>query len=290
MRNKLNRKSGFTLVELLVVISIIALLLAILMPALQKVRESAKTVLCQSNLKDMGTASLMYCQSNGDAVFPYLTGNQNRNTIRCWPTYLAPYIGSQKGEQNSRTGYWSQSGDSIDKVLKVFKCPTSKDAFGWSWDGLRYGVNRSHSTEDFRDQYPTSVPVIVRVSAMSRAGERLLISDSMDNVPSVIKFNSTQVAMRGPTGGADGKTYSGQFVWAADGTSSAAAALGWGFFPVADRHRGGSSALFLDGHAMWFKYGDLTFSSKDTKSQRQAKVTMWDYTNGQRFNWDYSSF
>ena len=44
------RKEGFTLVELLVVISIIALLMAVLMPALQRVKRQAKTTLCQANL------------------------------------------------------------------------------------------------------------------------------------------------------------------------------------------------------------------------------------------------
>jgi len=50
----ITRKKGFTLVELLVVISIIAMLLAILMPSLQKAREAAKDVVCKSNLKQQG--------------------------------------------------------------------------------------------------------------------------------------------------------------------------------------------------------------------------------------------
>jgi prepilin-type N-terminal cleavage/methylation domain-containing protein len=56
-------RAGFTLVELLVVIGIIALLLAILMPALSRARESARRI-CLSDLKQLGTALMFYTQEN----------------------------------------------------------------------------------------------------------------------------------------------------------------------------------------------------------------------------------
>ncbi len=64
-----NEQRGFTLIELLVVIAIIALLMAILMPALQRVRKQAKTVICQSNLKQWGTIFAMYTEDN-NGFFP----------------------------------------------------------------------------------------------------------------------------------------------------------------------------------------------------------------------------
>ena len=69
------RRTGFTLVELLVVISIIALLLSILMPALSQVKKKAQSVICRSNLKQIGTGSLMYAQNNKDMFVPYYSGN-----------------------------------------------------------------------------------------------------------------------------------------------------------------------------------------------------------------------
>ena len=58
------KKKGFTLIELLVVIAIIALLMGILMPALNAVKKKAKDVLCQSNLKQWGNIFNMYCDGN----------------------------------------------------------------------------------------------------------------------------------------------------------------------------------------------------------------------------------
>ncbi|HBR19823.1 MAG: hypothetical protein A2Y13_12855 [Planctomycetes bacterium GWC2_45_44] len=61
---------GFTLVELLVVISIIALLLAILMPALQKAREQGMAIVCRSNLKTLGLSEKLYAAAYNDRLVP----------------------------------------------------------------------------------------------------------------------------------------------------------------------------------------------------------------------------
>jgi len=71
----MNKRSGFTLIELLVVIAIIALLMAILMPALNRVKKQAKAVACQSNLKQWGLVWAMYTEENRGKFPDYLSSN-----------------------------------------------------------------------------------------------------------------------------------------------------------------------------------------------------------------------
>jgi len=66
----MQNKKGFTLIELLVVIAIIAILMAILMPALQRVKKQARAILCKNNLKQYGLGSNMYL-GDWEGNFPY---------------------------------------------------------------------------------------------------------------------------------------------------------------------------------------------------------------------------
>jgi prepilin-type N-terminal cleavage/methylation domain-containing protein/prepilin-type processing-associated H-X9-DG protein len=87
------QKSGFTLVELLVVIGIIAILIAMLMPALNRAQGQAKQVQCESNLKQIGVALLNYANDNNGQMYPYGLGdncvtNPPSTGPDPWPLYV----------------------------------------------------------------------------------------------------------------------------------------------------------------------------------------------------------
>src|SRR3954466_9052406 len=107
---------GFTLVELLVVIGIIGVLIALLLPALQKARRSANSAKCLSNLRQIGTAFTMYTNDSRGFVLQPVSYDPYFSPTTCfWFQRLSAYM----NKQVSRNGTF----DSSDTSAVIKGCP-----------------------------------------------------------------------------------------------------------------------------------------------------------------------
>ncbi len=173
MVRRLNR-SAFTLIELLVVIAIIAVLVGLLVPAVQKVRAAAARMQCSNNLKQMGLAMHNYESTNGifcpgwgpvpfktgTQAAPVISGEGRAGSSRATPqVLLLPYI-----EQTAKLNQWdldfdvngsAVNGPARTGSMPIYKCPSDPSRETYFDAGVQNYFGNNGITADQRDNNPS---------------------------------------------------------------------------------------------------------------------------------------
>ena len=219
----MKNRNSFTLIELLVVIAIIAILAAMLLPALNKARARSRTAACTANCKQLGTALMSYTMDKAS----YLTVSQAPDTkTGYWSRELAPYVGI--------TGNLASDGlvetYDVRLVSGVFRCPAFTDEMviaatgseGSIYCAIGYGWNHAMGMRDNHASTPR-----MKIQKVRHPSRKVMIGDTTDWI------KSSSVGLR--------------TIYPESVNSEP--------YPqpcVGNRHNGGVNMVLGDGHVEWF--------------------------------------
>lgn len=236
-----NRR-GFTLIELLVVIAIIALLMAILMPALNRARELGRRTVCLGNLNQMALAWIMYTDSNGGNLVrgiggSDITGEHPHPDIttqimleKSWVGDVNPTASQLNQKIQIRNGaLWEYSKDE-----KVYRCPAGKVNHA-----LTYAIADSMNGDKTQADVVADQVWCNNRGDISRPNERLVFIDVGEALWQGGIIHSYHVSYT-------------QEQWVVTPTTAPPVGLP----PI--RHRDGCTVSFADAHSVYWKWTEET--------------------------------
>ncbi|MFC1763747.1 type II secretion system protein [Planctomycetota bacterium] len=218
-----HRVPAFTLIELLVVIAVIAVLMGILMPALNRAREQGKRISCMSNLKQLMLGWNMYATDNDERMVFAITneaaetnrthGGSRAKPQKAWVYYMGESASEEEQYEGMRTGGLFK----YVKEKKLYKCPT-----GIRGELVTYAITDAMNGHRGHMDMPAGHPVMKR-SNIRRPGSRMVFLDE------------------GKLSGSSWTLFYDRPRW-------------WD--QVTKRHGVGANIAMADGHLEYFKFSD----------------------------------
>jgi prepilin-type N-terminal cleavage/methylation domain-containing protein/prepilin-type processing-associated H-X9-DG protein len=244
-------KRGFTLVELLVVIGIIALLISILLPALRKAQETARRVHCASNMKTLTTAYMLYCDDNKQILPDSWPDRQPVNARTQIPWHRGDGYQSVQGwgtqYGNKELAFKDGCLYKYINNVQVFHC-----AGDFSWHVGSFAINSNLNGEIFGNPKP-----LTKRSEIRKTSEVFVF----------IEENDLRYQWLGYNIGAYGVNKTG---------------TNW-IDPPGSWHNNGTNVSFMDGHVEYWKWEPYTARMMyDPNASRSSTPALKDYQRLQR--------
>jgi prepilin-type N-terminal cleavage/methylation domain-containing protein/prepilin-type processing-associated H-X9-DG protein len=232
--NRIMKKKAFTLIELLVVIAIIAMLLAILTPALRRAKEAAQRVVCSNHLKTIGLANEIYATEQRGFFVPFYDPDASSAFQQYW-------IANQKFREYIDVNSRQQSSSSYI-TPEEYTCPTDKIAKDPDSASAGTGTVSSYAINVTDWGWSPTGYAGHKQSQMTSTGTKIAFLES----------NDFWADWGGPNSATSGANY--VTGWDVLGQNTSQAYHDAGIFgQVLYRHSEGSNVLFYDGHVDYFK-------------------------------------
>jgi prepilin-type processing-associated H-X9-DG protein/prepilin-type N-terminal cleavage/methylation domain-containing protein len=266
-RADINRRLGFTLVELLVVLAITVLLIAILLPALGRARRHAQEVKCSSNLRVIGQGLVMYTQQYGYYPSCWAAAGTASPNFAIWPTRVRMFLGGDQGvfycpSQDERCE-WRKGEAATGTVAGELHSrygyevgePILLDNRYFSYGYNGWGTYNTGPTDPYKGLGPhveiiSALPLYreLRASRVRMPSEMIAVADSTADKWTDYWISPIPTVQGSPPGAV---------------------------------HRGGANVLFCDGHVQWYAQTELrkplSFGSAEERLRWQAMERMWNY-------------